>query len=284
MQEVYLNGDFLPADQAKVSVFDRGFLLGDGVYEVIPVYNGRSFQLLGHLERLQASLDGVRMKNPLTVTEWQAMIEQLVKRNGGGNQSLYVQVTRGVAQRDHVFPQGVTPTAFAMSNPLIPVADEHKKHGIVAITLPDIRWQNCNIKAITLLPNSLLKQQALEAGAQEALLIRDGYLTEGAASNAYVVIDGTIYTSPKDEKVLPGITREVIIALAAKAEIPLLEQAVTLNQLKQADEVWMSSSIKEVLPITLLDGVKVGSGIPGPLWQQIEALYQHYKKDVAAWH
>jgi len=284
MKEVYLNGDFLPANQAKVSVFDRGFLLGDGVYEVIPVYDGRSFHLLDHLERLQASLNGVRMNNPMTNVEWQAIIEQLVQRNGGGNQSIYLQVTRGVAPRDHVFPLGVIPTAFAMSNPLLYVEDKYKKQGIAAITLPDIRWHNCNIKAITLLPNSLLKQQALEAGAQEALLIRDGYLTEGAASNAYVVIKGTIYTSPKDEKILPGITRELVIALAEKAGIPLLEQAVTLNQLKQADEVWMSSSTKEVLPITLLDGDLVGSGIPGPLWQQIDVLYQHYKKDVAAWH
>lgn len=284
MKEVYLNGDFLPEVEAKVSVFDRGFLLGDGVYEVIPVYDGFSFQLRGHLERLQSSLDGVRMKNPLTNTEWQSMIEQLIKRNGSGNQSVYLQVTRGVAPRDHLFPQGVTPTIFAMSNLLHPVDDKYKKQGIAAITLPDIRWHNCNIKAITLLPNSLLKQQALEAGAQEALLIRDGYLTEGATSNAYVVIDGTIYTSPKDEKVLPGITREVVIALAAKSGIPLLEQAVTLNDLKHADEVWVSSSTKEVLPVTLLDASKVGSGLPGPLWQQIDMLYQQYKKDVAAWH
>ena len=284
MKEVYLNGDFLPEVEAKVSVFDRGFLLGDGVYEVIPVYDGFSFQLRGHLERLQSSLDGVRMKNPLTNTEWQSMIEQLIKRNGSGNQSVYLQVTRGVAPRDHLFPQGVTPTIFAMSNLLHPVDDKYKKQGIAAITLPDIRWHNCNIKAITLLPNSLLKQQALEAGAQEALLIREGYLTEGATSNAYVVIDGTIYTSPKDEKVLPGITREVVIALAAKSGIPLLEQAVTLNDLKHADEVWVSSSTKEVLPVTLLDGSKVGSGLPGPLWQQIDMLYQQYKKDVAAWH
>lgn len=283
MQEVYLNGGFLPASEAKVSVFDRGFLLGDGVYEVIPVYDGHSFQLSGHLSRLQASLDGVRMKNPLSNSEWQSMIEQLIERNGGGNQSLYLQVTRGVAPRDHVFPQGVTPTAFAMSNPLPSVPEHYKKEGVAAITLPDIRWQNCNIKAITLLPNSLLKQQALEAGAQEALLIRDGYLTEGAASNAYVVRNGTIYTSPKDEKVLPGITREVVITLAEKAGIPLFEQAVTVDELKQADEVWMSSSTKEVLPITLIDGHKVGTGVPGPVWQKIDALYQEYKEDVSAW-
>ena len=283
MGDVFLNGNFLPADQAKVSVFDRGFLLGDGIYEVLPVYAGHCFQLQGHLVRLQASLDGVRMENPLSNVEWQAMIEELIERNGDGDQSLYLQVTRGVAPRDHVFPQGVTPTVFAMSNPLPPIPEKYKKQGIAAITLPDIRWQNCNIKAITLLPNSLLKQQALDAGAQEALLIRDGYLTEGAASNAYVVIDGTIYTSPKDEKVLPGITRDVVISLAAKAGIRLLEEAVTVEQLKNADEVWMSSSTKEVLPVTTLDGESVGAGSPGPVWQKIDALYQLYKEDSAAW-
>jgi D-alanine transaminase len=203
--------------------------------------------------------------------------------NGSGDQSLYLQVTRGVAPREHVFPEGVTPSAFAMSNPLQAVSKKHKKEGVSAITLPDIRWQNCNIKAITLLPNSLLKQQAQDAGAAEALLIRDGYLTEGAASNAYVVFDGTIYTAPKDEKVLPGITREVIIALAKKAGIPLLEEAVSEAQLKQADEVWISSSTKEVLAITQLDGEKVGVGVPGPVWQQIDALYQDFKEDNASW-
>ncbi len=283
MSDVYLNGDFLAADQAKISVFDRGFLLGDGVYEVIPVYNGHSFQLSNHLARLQASLDGVKMKNPLSTLEWQSMIAQLIERNGCGDQSLYLQVTRGVAARDHVFPKGVTPTVFAMSNPLLSLPENYKKQGIAAITLSDIRWQNCNIKAISLLANSLLKQQALEAGAQEALLIRDGYLTEGAASNAYVVINGTIYTSPKDTTILPGITRQVLISLANNAAIPLIEKAVTTTQLQQADEVWVSSSTREILPITELDGDSVGKGVPGPLWQQIDKLYQHYKEDVAAW-
>ncbi|RKZ90578.1 MAG: D-amino acid aminotransferase, partial [Gammaproteobacteria bacterium] len=153
--------------------------------------------------------------------------------------------------------------------------------GIAAITLPDIRWQNCNIKAITLLPNSLLKQQAHDAGAQEALLLRDGYLTEGAASNAYAVIDGTIYTAPKDEKVLPGITREVVLELAARNGIPAIEQAVSEAQLKQAQEVWVSSSTKEVLPITTLDGEAVGDGVPGPVWKQIDILYQQYKQQGA---
>lgn len=278
VKDVYLNGQFLPSDQAQVSVFDRGFLLGDGVYEVIPVYAGHCFELGAHLQRLQASLDGVKMKNPMSSEQWQTMIEELITRNGGGDQSLYLQVTRGVAPRDHVFPTGVEPSAFAMSNPLQAVPEKYKQNGIKAITLPDIRWVNCNIKAITLLPNSLLKQQAQEAGAQEALLIRDGYLTEGAASNAYVVLNGTIYTSPKDEKVLPGITREVVIKLALDNGMPLVEQAVTEQQLKQADEIWMSSSTKEVLPITELDNMPVGTGKPGPVWHQMDSLYQQYKQ------
>ena len=282
MGQVFLNGSFLAAEHAKISVFDRGFLLGDGIYEVIPVYHGQCFQLTGHLLRLQASLDGVRMKNPYTNVEWKTIIEQLVALNGGGDQSLYLQVTRGVAPRDHVFPEGVTPTAFLMSNPLAPVPEKYKKEGAAAITLADIRWQNCNIKAITLLPNSMLKQQALEAGALEALLIRDGYLTEGAASNAYVIIDGTIYTAPKDEKVLPGITREVIIEIAQAHQMPLIEEAVTELQLKHADEIWLSSSTKEVVPITLLDGKAVGQGVPGPVWKKMDTLYQQYKRDGAA--
>ncbi|MDQ7072705.1 MAG: D-amino-acid transaminase [Gammaproteobacteria bacterium] len=277
MDQVYLNGSFMPAQEARVSVFDRGFLLGDGVYEVIPVYNGQCFQLPGHLARLQASLDGVRMQNPHTNEQWKKLIEQLVELNGGGDQSLYLQVTRGVAPRDHVFPEGVTPTAFAMSNTLTPVPEKYKTAGAAAITTADIRWQNCNIKAITLLPNSMLKQQALEAGALEALLIRDGFLTEGAASNAFVVVDGIIYTAPKDEKVLPGITREVVIEIAKANTMPLIEKAVTEAQLKQADEIWVSSSTKEVVPITVLDGEPVGEGIPGPIWQRMDALYQQYK-------
>ena len=281
MSDVFLNGEFLAADQAKVSVFDRGFLLGDGVYEVIPVYDGQCFQLTGHLQRLQNSLDGVRMTNPYSNTEWQSVCEALVSRHGGGDKALYLQVTRGVAPRDHVFPENTTPTVFAMCNPMQPVPEKYKQQGISAITVLDTRWQKCNIKAITLLPNSLLKQQAKDAGADEALLIRDGYLTEGSASNAYAVIDGVIYTAPKDEKVLPGITRDVVLAIAKKAGIPLMEEAVAESQLTTADELWVSSSTKEVLPITQLNGNKIGQGIPGPVWQRIDALYQQVKQKGA---
>lgn len=277
MNDVFLNGEFVAADQAKVSVFDRGFLLGDGVYEVIPVYDGRCFQLKKHLERLQNSLDGVRMANPYSDAQWQSVFEKLISHHGHGDQALYLQVTRGVAPREHVFPDNTTPTAFVMSNPMRAVPEQYKQQGISAITVLDTRWQKCNIKAITLLPNSLLKQQAKDAGAEEALLIRDGYLTEGSSSNAYAVIDGVIYTAPKDEKILPGITRDVVLNIAKNAGIRLVEEAVAESRLTESDELWVSSSTKEVLPITRLNGVNVGQGVPGPIWQKIDALYQHFK-------
>ena len=279
MNDVFLNGEFLAADQAKVSVFDRGFLLGDGVYEVIPVYDGRCFQLKNHLKRLQNSLDGIRLANPYSDVQWQTVFEALINHHGRGDQALYIQVTRGVAPREHVFPDNTTPTIFVMSNPMQAVPEKYKQQGISAITVLDTRWQKCNIKAITLLPNSLLKQQAKDAGAEEALLIRDGYLTEGSSSNAYAVIDGVIYTAPKDEKILPGITRDVVLNIAKKAGIPLVEEAVAESQLAEADELWVSSSTKEVLPITRLNGVKIGQGVPGPVWQKIDALYQHVKDE-----
>jgi D-alanine transaminase len=275
---VFLNGDYLPADEAKVSVFDRGFLLGDGVYEVIPVYNSLPFRMPEHMLRLQRSLDGVRMTNPYSDDEWNEIINRLVEENGGGDQAIYLQVTRGVAPRDHVFPEGITPTAFVMSNPIKAMPAAYKQEGIKAITVDDIRWSQCDIKAITLLPNSLLRTQAQDAGAQEAILIRDGDMTEGSASNSYAVIDGVIYTAPKDEKVLPGITRDLVLEIAEHAGIPVSETPVSVEQLKQADEIWISSSTREVLPVTRLDGAVVGTGEPGPVWQQVDDLYQQYKQ------
>lgn len=279
MRTVFLNGEYLPAEAAQVSVLDRGFLLGDGVYEVIPVYNGLPFRLTEHLQRLQRSLNGVRMGNPHTDEGWGEIISRLVKDNGGGDQAVYLQVTRGVAPRDHVFPEGVEPTAFVMTNPIKPLPEWFKKDGIKAITVEDIRWAQCDIKAITLLPNSLLRQKAQDVGAQEALLIRDGYMTEGSASNSYAVIDGVIFTAPKDEKVLPGITRDLVLELAQSAGIPYREEAVSAEQLQRADEIWISSSTRELLPVTTLDDEPVGDGKPGPVWQQLDGLYQRYKQE-----
>lgn len=278
MRQVYLNGSFIAAESAKVSVLDRGYLFGDGVYEVIPVYAGKVFLLDQHLQRLKNSLAAIGIDNPYDNQQWRALILQLVELNGAGDQAVYLQVTRGAAPREHVFPSGVTPGVFIMSNPLAPVAEHWKKDGIRTITVEDIRWQRCDIKAISLLANCLMKQRAEEAGAQEALLINSGMLTEGSASNAYVVIDNTLMTAPKSDKILPGITRDVIIDLAQQTGIPVQETFVSEIALRQADEIWISSSTKEVVPVTLIDNQPVGSGQPGPLWQQMHASFQHFKQ------
>lgn len=277
MRQVYLNGVFTPAETATVSVFDRGYLFGDGVYEVIPVYDGKAFLLAAHLQRLKNSLAAVRIDNPYEDLQWQTIIEELILRNSSGDQAIYLQVTRGAAPRDHVFPEGVSPGVFIMSNPLKPADDSWKQQGIKTITVEDIRWQRCDIKAIALLANCLMKQRAEDVGAQEALLINAGMLTEGSASNVFIVIDGTLMTAPKGEKILPGITRDVVIELANKAGIPLQETFVSEMALRQADEIWITSSTKEVVPVTQLDAQPVGNGLPGAVWQQMFTLFQDYK-------
>jgi|TARA_B110000238_G_scaffold81575_1_gene89807 D-alanine transaminase len=279
VSDVFLNGKFIPADEAKVSVLDRGFVFGDGVYEVIPVYDGYCFKLKNHLKRLQNSLDESKIVNPYSEKQWEMLLKKLINLHLGGDQVLYIQVTRGVAVRDHVFPENTKPTVFVMSNLMQGVPEKYKKNGISAISLKDSRWQKCNIKSTSLLPNCLLKQQAKDAGAEEALLISDGYLTEGSTSNAYAVIGGVIYTAPKSGKILAGITREVVICLAEKAGLRLIEEPVAEFKLTDVDELWTSSSTKEVLPITRLNGVKVGEGVPGPVWQKIDVLYQHAKAE-----
>jgi D-alanine transaminase len=277
MSTVYLNGEFLAASKACISPLDRGFIFGDGIYEVIPVYNGHLFRLEEHLCRLDNSLGSVAIPNTLSHADWQALLEELVSRNGGGDQSVYLQVTRGVAPRDHAFPEGITPTVFVMSNPLKAVADEVYRHGVSAITLDDIRWKYCHIKATALLPNILLRQQALDAGAVEAILIRDNEITEGAASNLFIVRDGTVVTPPKGALLLPGITRDLILELAREHGIPCQEAAISVAALHAADEIWLSSSTKEILPVTQLDGHAVGNGEPGELWRRMIGIYQDYK-------
>lgn len=279
--DVFVNGSFIAAEKATVSVFDRGFLLGDGVYEVIPVYASRCFELAAHLIRLKNSLAAVKMANPHSDQEWASIFDTLIQHNGGGNQALYMQVSRGVAPRDHVFPVDVEPSVFVMTNPLSVMSEQVKLKGIHAVTLNDTRWQRCDIKAISLLPNSLLKQEAKEAGADEALLIRDGFMTEGSASNSYAVFAGAIHTAPKDNNILPGITRDVVLSLASRAGIKVVEEAVAESRLAQADELWVSSSTKEVLPITKLNGQAIGSGVPGNVWHRIDALYQQLKAETA---
>lgn len=278
MSTAYLNGEFLPLDQAQVSVMDRGFLFGDGVYEVIPVYARHLFRLPQHLRRLQNSLDGVRIGNPLTEAQWSELLNELVARNPGDDQAVYLQVTRGAAaRRDHAFPDATRPTVFAMSNPATAAQTTTVEAGVKAITLADIRWQQCDIKAITLLPNVLLRQQAIDASTAEAILIRNGYATEGAASNLFIVTNGVLVTPPNGPDLLPGITRDLLLELAAAHGIPFREAAITGQALEQAEEVWLTSSTREISPVTHLNDRPVGSGRPGPLWERMIRLYQDYK-------
>jgi D-alanine transaminase len=281
MPIAYLNGVFLPLEDARISVLDRGFLFGDGIYEVIPVYGGRLFRLPHHLRRLSDSLAGVRIDNPLSDDEWTAMLTELVARNEGSDQAVYMKVTRGAdRKRDHAFPAGTQPTVFAMSSAQPGVRDRSQEAGVSAITLADIRWKLCNIKAITLLPNVLLRQQAIDAGSVEAILINDGYAIEGAASNLFIVKDGVVITPPLSNALLPGITRDLILELAEKHAIPFREADITEAELQDADEIWLTSSTREISPVVSLNERAVDDGRPGPMWKRMIVLYQDYTDAV----
>ena len=279
-QIVYLNGAFLPIEQAFVPVLDRGFIFGDGIYEVIPVYSRRPFRLDEHLVRLQGSLNGVRIANPHTHEEWKKRVCELIARNEPQDQYVYLHITRGVAKRDHAFPQGVAPTVFMMSSPLVTSSQALVENGVSAVTTVDNRWDRCDIKAISLLPNVLLRQTAVDAGATETVMFRDGILTEGAASNIFAVENGTVLAPPKDHHMLPGITYDLVLELAAANGIPVEIGKFDEARIRRADELWLTSSTKEVLAITQLDGQPVGKGKPGTLFWRMHALYQDYKAHV----
>ena len=276
----YLNGEFLPLSKARISPLDRGFIYGDGVYEVIPVYSHRVFRLQDHLRRLERSLDGIRLPNPHSHMQWTQIIRELVQRSPHQDQSLYVQVTRGVAKRDHAFPKGVPATVFLMTNALSVPTQEAVDGGVAAITLPDNRWLRCNLKTTSLLPNVLLRQLAVDAGAVEAVLLRDGLLTEGAASNIFVVKDGVLLVPPKSHLILPGITYDVVLELAQEHGMRCQIREVSETELRAAHELWLSSSTREVLAITRLDGQAVGDGRPGALIRRMYALFQELKVQV----
>ena len=279
---VYLNGRWLPLAEAGVSPLDRGFLYGDGVYEVIPVYSRRPFRIEEHLHRLQTTLDGIRLANPLAVDGWKAVVSRLVEAAPWEDQSVYLQVTRGADdKRDHAFPPAtVPPTVFAFAAPLVTPSAEVRARGVGAITVPDLRWARCDLKVVSLLANVLARQQAVEAGCAEALLIRDGCIKEGAASNIFVVKDGVLLAPPKTRLMLPGITYDVILELAERHGQPLEVREISEVELRAADEVWMTSSTKEILAITTLDGAPVGSGRPGPFGEQMWQWYQDFKNTV----
>jgi D-alanine transaminase len=279
-ETAYLNGEFLPLDKAQVSVLDRGFIFGDGVYEVIPVYSRHPFRLPEHLVRLQHSCDAIRLANPMTDAEWTRLIHELIARHAPEDQSVYLQVTRGVARRDHAFPKDAKPTVFMMSGPLVTPPKEQVENGVPCITASDFRWLKCDVKSVSLLGNCLLRQAAADAGAVEVVLFRDGYLTEASASNVFVVRDGRLLAPPKDNLILPGITYDVVLELAAACGVPIERRAVTEAEVRSADEIWVTSSTKEVLAVTTLDGNPVGSGRPGEVFRVVHQEYQEYKRKV----
>lgn len=277
---VYLNGDFLPLAEARIPVLDRGFIFGDGVYEYIPVYSRKPFRMREHLGRLQASLDSIRLNNPLDEAGWEQRIHTLIAAQDFDDQALYIQITRGVAARDAAFPANTPPTVFMMAHPLPTPSAELKAAGVSAITATDNRWLRCDIKAVSLLPNVLLRQMSVDAGCAETVLLRDGFLTEGTASSIFVVQAGVLLAPPKSHLILPGITYDIVLELAAQHGIPYQIRPISEAALRSADELWLASSPKEVLAIVTLDGKAVGDGRPGSLIRRMDALYQQYKTEV----
>jgi D-alanine transaminase len=279
MSIVYLNGQFMPVEEAKVSVLDRGFLFGDGVYEVVPVFNGKTFRFAEHLRRLDNSLQSIRINNPLSHEQWRSLVATLVERNGSGSQIVYFQITRGLApKRDHVPTQPLTPTVFAMSNAV--VRDNHKP--IAVVTVDDIRWQWCNVKSIALLANVMMRMNAAEQGAYEALLVRDGLVTEGAASNVFIVRDGKVITPPHSKCLLPGVTRDLLVQILPQHGIECVERAIDVSELDLADEIWVTGSSREIAPVTTVNHHKVGAGEPGTLWKRAVAIYEAFRDAAIA--
>ncbi len=279
---VHFNGELVPLDQVRISPLDRGYLFGDGVYEVIPAYGGRLLRAREHFARLQRSMDEIALANPHTVEEWLACTNALLAHHPG-DQSVYIQVTRGVApKRDHVIPKGLAPTVFMMASPLATPTREMVDRGVACVTAKDFRWEKCHIKSTSLLGNVLARQVSADAGATETILLRDGFLTEAAASNVFVVKDGAVAAAPQDNHILLGITYELLTELARAGKLRYEVRPVTEAEVRDADEIWLTSSTKEVLAVTTLDGKPVGQGVPGPVFRRMHALFQDYKAALAA--
>jgi D-alanine transaminase len=281
----HLNGEVLPLSQARVSVLDRGFIFGDGIYEVVPVYGRRLFRFDAHMARLARSLHKTRIPSPHPPADWLALIRPLVaalaERTGAQDQLVYIQVTRGVAARDHVMPSGVQPTVFIMVNPMKPPSAEQRHHGVACVTARDFRWEHGDIKSTSLLGNVFARQISADAGAAETLMFRDGFLTEAAASNAWIVRDGALLGVPKSEHVLEGIRFDLLRELCEECGIAYHLRPIPESDVLSADEVLLSSATKEVLPVTRIDGQAVGHGAmrgrPGPVYARLHEAYQRAK-------
>jgi D-alanine transaminase len=278
----YLNGEFLPLREARISPLDRGFLYSDGVYEVMPVYAGRPFRFEAHAARLTRSLSEIQMEDPHTRAEWRELLSTLIARNGGGDQYIYWQVTRGAEfGRNHAPLPKIPRTVFAFCAPLPVTRPETLENGVACVTAEDTRWARCDIKSVSLLANILLRQQSVDANATETILLSNGELREASSSAVHVVMGGVIVSPPRSRKILPGTTRSAMEEVAAKASIPYRSEAVSEQQFRDADEIWLSAATREVQAVTQLDGKPVGSGKPGPVWRRIYDQWQQYKRDLA---
>ncbi|MGS0740384.1 D-amino acid aminotransferase [Glaciimonas sp. GG7] len=278
---VYLNGVMTPLSEARIPVLDRGFIFGDGVYEVIPIYAGKAFRSEQHMARLFRSLAAIGIPNPHNKEEWMALIHQVVTAFGQDDQMVYIHVTRGVAKRAHAFPkEALTPTVFIMTNPLVLPTDLVRAKGVSCISMEDLRWLHCEIKSISLLGNVLAAQNAAEHGVMEAIQFRDGCLTEASSSNVWIVKDGVLMAPPKNNLILEGIRYSLIEELCAAGDIQFTARQISCDEVFAADEVLLSSATKEILPVTTIDGKTIGNGLPGPIYTQ---LYQAYQGAKAAW-
>ena len=277
----YLNGEFLPLQEARISPLDRGFLFGDSVYEVVPVFDDRLFLFREHFDRLARSLREIRLTSPHSHEEWLTLLEELIRRNGGGTMYVYVQVTRGMEfGRDHAFPAAAKPTVFALASQLPTLTAHQRAQGLSAITVEDFRWGRCDIKTTALLANVLMKQQAVDAGAQEAIIVRDGEVLEGSSTSVFVVRNGVLMTPVNSHRILPGTTRDAALELS-KDVTPIEIRRITIDELRTADEVWISAATRDVLPITRIDGQPVGSGKPGPLWLKVSSAFAQLRERLA---
>jgi len=277
----YLNGAYLPLADARISPLDRGFLFADGVYEVVPVNRGRPFRLREHLKRLDDSLRSIRVKNPHSDAEWLAIIGRLAAEAGSQEALVYLQVTRGTEfGRNHLFPQGVTPTVFAFASPFPQPSPATLERGLSAVTLEDIRWDRCDIKSVALLGNVLLRQEAADAGADEALLVRDGLLLEGSSSSVFLCIGGKLVTPPNSHRILPGTSRDAVLELA-EGWLPYEICSLEAREINSCEEVWIASAGRGVLPVTRVDGEAIGNGRPGPLWSEMYARLHRHLDDIA---
>jgi len=277
----YLNGDFVPLDAARVSPLDRGFLFADSVYEVLPVFDGRPYRFKEHFNRLDRSLGEIRITSPHSHAEWAQLLATLIAHNNARSAYIYVQVTRGSEfGRNHAFPVDVKPTVFMMASPLPELTAEIREKGLKAITVEDFRWGRCDIKTTALLANILMKQAAADAGAQEAIIVRDGEVLEGSSSSVFAVLDGTVVTPPNSRKVLPGTTRDAALELA-DGKIATQIRSIRVDELKHAQEIWIAAATRDVVPITALDGVPIADGRPGPLWRKMCELFAADRQRLA---